>query len=274
MQPTPTIIESGHSGRGYWRDLYRYRELFYLLVWRDFLVRYRQTALGVAWAVIKPTATMAILTLVFGKVAKLSSGDLPYPLLVYAGILPWQMFSSAVSDSGSSLVNNVNLVSKVYFPRALIPAATTAISVIDFVVCLFLTALLMLWYQVVPPIQVIFLPLFAGLIFMASLGTALWCSALIVLYRDFRFVLPFALQLGMFLSPVGFSSATVPEEWQWLYYLNPLASLIDGFRWCLFGGSHTLWLPGLAIACGVTALVTYTGLRFFRRAERVFADII
>ncbi len=268
------VIEAGNSKRNYWRDLWRYRELFYFLAWRDLLIRYKQTVIGVVWSVIRPFLTMVVLTIAFGKVAQLPSGGIPYPLLVFCGLLPWQFFSTALSESGASLVNNSNLVSKVYFPRLVIPASSVITSFVDFMISAALLFAVMVWYRFVPPGNIIFLPAFILLAFAASFGAGLWISALMVNYRDFRFIVPFIIQFGIYISPVGFSTFSVPDAWRTVFSLNPIVGVIDGFRWCLLGGTHVLFLPGLASSVAGVVLLLTTGIWYFRRTERTFADVI
>lgn len=273
------VIEAGHTDRQYWRDIWRYRELFYFLAWRDILVRYKQTVIGVAWGVIRPLLTMLILTVVFGRLAKLPSDGVPYPVLVFCGMLPWHFFATAFAESSSSLVTSSNMISKVYFPRLVVPASSVITSFVDFLISGVLLVALMLYYGVTPSIGVFALPLFIILAFAAALGAGLWVSAAMVRYRDFRFVVPFVVQFGLYLSPVGFTSAVaaphvLPGAWQLLYWLNPLAGVIDGFRWAILGGAHQLYWPGLLLSCGVIAVTIITGLRYFRRTEKTFADII
>ena len=268
------IIEAGRSERHYWRDLWRYRELFYFLAWRDLLIRYKQTIVGVAWSLIRPILTMLVLTLVFGKFGKMPSGGVPYPLLVFTGLLPWQFFSTAMSESGNSLVGNSNLISKVYFPRLVVPASSVITSFVDFLISSGFLILLMLWYHFLPSATILALPLFVLLAFGVSLGAGLWIAALMVQYRDFRFIVPFCVQFGLYISPVGFSSSVVPEQWRLLYFLNPMVGIIDGFRWCLLGGEHHLFLAGVAASSAGTAILMTTGVWYFRRTEKTFADVI
>jgi lipopolysaccharide transport system permease protein len=268
------IIEAGKVEGQYWRDLWRYRELFYFLAWRDILVRYKQTVVGVAWSLIRPVLTMIVLTIVFGKFGKMPSGGVPYPILVLCGILPWQFFSTALSESGNSLVNNANLVSKVYFPRLVVPASSVITSLVDFLISGAFLVLLMTWYRAMPSPNVILLPLFVVLAFVAAFGAGIWIAALMVKYRDFRFIVPFIVQFGLYISPVGFSSNVVPAEWRLLYSLNPVVGIMDGFRWAILGGEHTLYMPGLlASVAGISAMLV-TGIWYFRRTERTFADVI
>jgi lipopolysaccharide transport system permease protein len=268
------LIEAGRAERQYWRDLWRYRELFYFLAWRDLLVRYKQTVVGVAWSLIRPLLTMLVLTVVFGKLGKMPSGGIPYPLLVYCGMLPWQFFATAMSESGNSLVANSNLISKVYFPRLIITASSVITSFVDFLISAGFLVALMIWYRYTPPATIALLPFFIVLVFAASLGVGLWISALLVQYRDFRFIVPFIVQFGLYLSPVGFQSNLVPERFRLLYGLNPMVGVIDGFRWCLLGGQQHLNLSSLLISViGIVALVV-GGIWYFRKTEQTFADVI
>jgi lipopolysaccharide transport system permease protein len=269
-----TVIEAGRSGRLYLRDLWKYRELFLFLAWRDLLVRYKQTVVGVAWSLIRPLLTMLVLTIVFGKLGRMPSGGVPYPLLVFAGLLPWQFFASVMSDSGNSLVANSGLISKVYFPRLVIPAGTLVISLVDFLISLVFLVALLIWYQYVPPATIALLPLFLLLAIAVSFGAGVWVAALMVKYRDFRFVVPFVIQFGLYISPVGFLSSIVPERLRFLYALNPMVGVIDGFRWCILGGQHTLNGPALAIAIAEGLVLLATGIWYFRHTERTFADVI
>lgn len=267
-------IEAGKTEREYWRDLWKYRELFYFLAWRDLLVRYKQTVVGVAWSLIRPLLTMLILTLVFGKFGKMPSGGVPYALLVFCGTLPWQFFATALSESGNSLVSNSNLISKIYFPRLIVPAGSVITSLADFSISAIFLAVLMIWYRFAPPANIAFLPVFVLLAFAASLGIGLLVSALMVKYRDFRFIVPFVVQFGLYISPVGFLSSVVPDRFRLLYSLNPMVGVIDGFRWCLLGGQATIYWPGLALSVVSVAVLATTGVWYFRRMERTFADVI
>ena len=270
-----TIIEPGRQERNYWRDLWRYRELFYVLAWRDVVVRYKQTFIGAAWALIRPFLTMVVFTIIFGQIAKLSSdGTAPYPLMVFAGMLPWTFFSTGLSEASSSLIANANLISKVYFPRLIVPTATIVVAFADFLVTLLLLIGMMAWYRFAPGWQIAVLPAFVLLAFVASIGPALWITALNVRYRDFRYVIPFIVQFGLYISPVGFSSSVVPEQWRLLYSLNPMVGIIDGFRWCLLGGQAQLYPPGLVAGVAVAAFFFWFGIRRFRKAEASFADLI
>jgi lipopolysaccharide transport system permease protein len=268
------VLESGRAEKNYWRDLWHYRELFQVLAWRDVAVRYKQTIIGVAWALIRPFATMIVFTVIFGRVAKLpSDGAAPYALLVFAGMLPWTFFSTALSEASSSLVNNANLISKVYFPRLIVPTSTVVVAFIDFLISFSLLVLMMVYYQWMPGWQIVLLPVFVLLAFLASLGPALWITSLNVKYRDFRYIIPFIVQFGLYISPVGFSSNVIPEKWRLLYSMNPVVGVIDGFRWCILGESTIYW-PEFAASLFVTAFFLWFGIRQFRKMERTFADLI
>ena len=269
------VIEAGRRERNYWPDLWRYRELFRVLAWRDLSVRYKQTVIGVLWALVRPVLTMLVFTVIFGQIARLpSDGTAPYPLMVLAGILPWTFFSTGLSEASNSLINNANLISKVYFPRLIVPTATVVVALVDFLISFSILVLMMAWYQFLPGWQIVVLPIFVLLAFFASVGPALWITALNVKYRDFRYVIPFIVQFGLYVSPVGFSSSVVPEQWRLLYSLNPMVGVIDGFRWCILGGQSGLYAPGLAISIGVTAFFLWFGIQRFRKMEKSFADLI
>jgi lipopolysaccharide transport system permease protein len=271
---TEIVIEAGRAEGQYWRDLFRYRELFYFLAWRDVLVRYKQTVIGILWAVLRPFLTMTVFVLVFGRIAKLPSEGIPYPILVFAAMLPWQLFSTSLSEGSNSLISNANLISKVYFPRLIVPASAVIVSFVDFAISSVLLALLMVWYQFWPSWHLLALPLFTLLALMASMGAGLWLAALNVQYRDFRYVVPFLVQFGLYLSPVGFSSSVIPEKWRLFYALNPMVGVIDGFRWSVSGGRSALYLPALWISAGVVLFLLVSGVWYFRRMERTFADVI
>lgn len=273
--PQTLIIEPGLAERHYWRDLWRYRELFYVLAWRDISVRYKQTIIGLAWALVRPLLTMLVFTVVFGRLAKLpTEGAAPYALMVFAGLLPWQFFSTALAESSNSLIDNSNLISKVYFPRLIVPTAAVMVSFVDFLISFAILIGLMLWYQFLPGWQIFILPLFVIMAFLASLGPGLWITALNVKYRDFRYVIPFIVQIGLYVSPVGFSSSVVPEDWRLPYSLNPVVGVIDGFRWAILGGESALYMPGFLLSWGVITFFLWLGVRQFRRMEKSFADLI
>ncbi len=268
------IVDSEGSDRQYWRDLLDFRDLFYFLAWRDIIIRYKQTIIGIGWAVIQPLMTMIIFTVVFGRIARLESTAAPYPILVLSGVLAWQFVAQSVAAASNSLVGSANLVSKVYFPRMLVPAATIAISVVDLGVALLLLGAMMVAYSFSPSINIIALPLFIALGALLALGLGVWLSALAVKYRDVRFAVPFAIQLGLFLSPVGFSSSVIDEQWRLLYALNPLVGIIDGFRWSIIGGPLRFPMEEATISLVVASLVLLAGVRFFRKTERTLADVI
>jgi lipopolysaccharide transport system permease protein len=269
------IIESGRLERQYWADVWRYRELFYFLAWRDLLVRYKQTVFGIAWALLRPLLVMLVFTVVFSKIAKLpSEGTAPYTILVFAAMLPWQFFASALTESSGSLISNVNLVSKIYFPRLIVPTSTIITSFVDFLISLAILVALMGWYRYVPTWHVLLLPLFMALAIFLAIGIGVWLCALTVKYRDFRYVVPFIVQFGLYVSPVGFSSSVVPHKWRLLYSLNPMVGIIDGFRWALIRGEQHLYWPSIALSIGLSAVLCGFGTRYFRKTERTFADVI
>ena len=269
------LIEAGRSEKNYWRDLWRYRELFYFLAWRDILVRYKQTVIGIAWALIRPFLTMLIFTFIFSKVAKLPSpGSIPYPLLVFAAMLPWQFFSTALGEASNSLIGNANIISKVYFPRLIVPAGSVITSFVDFLITLVLMAGMMVWYAFLPDWRLLTLPLFMALAFGSAFGAGLWLCALNVRYRDFRYIVPFIVQFGLYLSPVGFSSNIVPEGLRLIYACNPMVGVIDGFRWALLRGQSPLAGSALIASALVTSVLCLSGIWYFRRTEKSFADII
>lgn len=269
------VLEPGRAEQHYWRDIWAYRQLFAILAWRDLAVRYKQTVIGVTWALIRPVATMIVFTVVFGKLAKLpSEGAAPYAVMVFAGMLPWTFFSTAISEASNSLISNSNLISKVYFPRLIVPTAVAAVVFVDFLISFVILLALMAWYRFLPGWQIAFLPIFTLLAFLASLGPGLWITALNVKYRDFRYVIPFLVQVGLYISPVGFSSNLIPEQWKLVYSLNPLVGIIDGFRWCILGGQSAMHWPSLCLSVAVTALFLWLGLSTFRKMEKSFADLI
>jgi lipopolysaccharide transport system permease protein len=274
MHNREITIEAGRTENQYWRDLWRYRELFYFLAWRDILVRYKQTTIGIAWALIRPFLTMIVFTIVFGNLAKLPSGGAPYPILVFAAMLPWQFFSSALSECSNSLITNSNMISKVYFPRLIVPTSAIIVSFVDFLISGIILIALMVWYHFVPDWRILTLPFFILIAFAAAIGGGLWLAALTVEYRDFRYIVPFIVQIGLYISPVGFSSSIVPEQWRLLYSLNPMVSVIDGFRWAILGGNSTLFWPGFILSLGLVILFLVSGIWYFRKTERTFADVI
>jgi lipopolysaccharide transport system permease protein len=269
------VLKAGSAEQHYWSDFWRYRELLAILAWRDVAVRYKQTVIGIAWAVVRPFLTTLVFTFVFSRLAKLpSDGSTPYPILVFAGMLPWFLFSSILGEASNSLVNNAGLVGKVYFPRIIIPASAAVVALVDFSINLVLMFGLMLWFGFWPDWKVLLLPGFVLLAVLASLGPALFITALNVKYRDFRYIIPFIVQFGLYVSPVGFSGSVVPERWRLVYSLNPVVGVIDGFRWCLLGGESPLSIPGFLMSLGVVAFFLWFGIWFFRRTERSFADLL
>jgi lipopolysaccharide transport system permease protein len=268
------VIEAGRAERQYWQDIWRYRELFYFLAWRDILVRYKQTAIGIAWALIRPFITMVVFTVVFGNLAKLPSEGVPYPILVFSAMLPWQFFANALSECSNSLIGNANLISKVYFPRLIVPISAIVVSFVDFMISGIILLGLMAWYNYVPTWRILMLPVFVAIAFAASIGAGLLFASLNVKYRDFRFIVPFITQIGLYISPVGFSSSIVPEQYRLLYSLNPMVGVIDGFRWSILGGDAKLYLPGFALSLGLVLLMLIAGVVYFRKVERTFADVI
>ena len=269
------IIEAGKTEKNYWKDIWRYRELFYILSWRDIKVRYKQTVIGAAWSIIRPLLTMIVFTIIFSRVAKMPAGlDAPYAILVYAGMLPWTFFSASLSEASNSLIGNTNLISKVYFPRLIIPAATVITSLVDFAISFVLMLGLFVWYQYTPGWQMLLLPLFLFLAFIASIGVGLYLTAMNVKFRDFRYIVPFIVQFGLYISPVGFNSNNIPEKWRLVYALNPMVGVIDGFRWCLLNGQQKLYWDTMLISSFVSLLFLWIGIRQFRKMEKSFADLI
>ena len=268
------VIEAGRTEQQYWKDIWRYRELFYFLAWRDILVLYKQTAIVIAWALIRPFLTMVVFTVVFGQLAKLPSQGAPYPILVFSAMLPWQFFANSLSECSNSLIGNANLISKVYFPRLIVPTSTVVVSFVDFLVSGMILLGLMAWYNFVPSWRILTLPVFIAIACAASMGAGLWFASLNVKYRDFRYIVPFIVQFGLYISPVGFSSSVVPEKWQLLYSLNPIVGVIDGFRWAILGGESKLYLPGFLLSLALVFLLLFSGVWYFRKTERTFADVI
>ena len=268
------IIEAGRTEKQYSHDIWKYRELFYFLAWRDILVRYKQTFIGVAWALIRPFLTMVVFTIVFGNIAKLPSEGVPYPILVFSAMLPWQFFSNSLSECSNSLISNSNLISKIYFPRLIVPTSAVVVSFVDFLVSGMILLGLMAWYNFVPSWRILTLPFFIAIAFAASMGAGLWLASLNVKYRDFRYIVPFIVQFGLYISPVGFSSNIVPQNWRFLYSLNPMVGVIDGFRWAILGTQYNIYLPGFLLSLFIVAFFVITGIWYFRKTERTFADVI
>jgi lipopolysaccharide transport system permease protein len=268
------VIEAGGRERHYWKDIWLYRELFYFLAWRDILVRYKQTVIGIAWSIIRPLLTMIVFTVVFGKLAKFPSTGVPYPILVYAAMLPWQFFANSLSESSNSLITNSSILTKVYFPRLIVPISTIVVCLLDFLISFSILIVLMVGYKFMPSWKIITLPIFLLLALLVALGVGLWLSALNVKYRDFRYIIPFIVQFGLYISPVGFSSSIVPEKWRLLYSINPMVGVIDGFRWAILGGETRIYWPGFIVSLALIFLILALGLHYFRKTERSFADVI
>ena len=267
------VLESGRADKHYWKDLWRYRELFYILSWRDIKVRYKQTVLGAAWSIIRPLLTTIIFTIVFSKIAKLDNpGNAPYALMVFAGMLPWQFFSNALSESSNSLIGNANLITKVYFPRLIIPASSVITSLVDFAISFLILIVMMFWYHYIPSWHIVFLPVFIILAFLCAFGVGLYLTAVNVKYRDFRYIIPFIIQFGLYITPVGFSSSVIGEKWKSLYALNPMVGIIDGFRWCILGDPMN-W-NSFIFSVLVILVFLIIGVTYFRKMEKSFADNI
>jgi lipopolysaccharide transport system permease protein len=269
------VLKAGRAEQHYWHDLWVYRELFAILAWRDVAVRYKQTVIGFAWAILRPFITMVVFTVIFGRIAKLpNETSAPYPIMVFAGMLPWFLFSTILSEASSSVVGSSNLIGKVYFPRIIIPTSSAVVALVDFAINLGMLFALMIWYGFAPSWRIVLLPGFIALAIFASLGPALLITALNVKYRDFRYIIPFIIQIGLYVSPVGFSSAVIPAQWRFWYSLNPVVGVIDGFRWCLLAGNSALYIPGFLCSLAVVAIFLWVGIAYFRRTERSFADLI
>jgi len=274
MPDRELLIKPGKSVQGIFRELWEYRDLFMFLAWRDILVRYKQTVIGISWSVIRPLLTMAIFVIVFGKIAKLPDGGVPYPILVFAAMLPWQLFSNTVSESSNALIGNASMVSKIYFPRIILPTTSMIVGLVDFFIAFVLLLLLMAWYGMYPSWKFLLLPPLVMLAAISSVGVGYLISALNVKYRDFRYVVPFIVQLGLYISPVGFSSSVIGEQWRLAYSLNPMVGVIDGFRWAILGSDTAIYWPGFAISVALSVALFIGGARYFLRTERSFADVI
>lgn len=270
------VIEAGRTEKNYWKDLWRYRELFYILSWRDIKVRYKQTVLGVLWAIIRPLLTMIVFTFVFGRIAKMPvAGTAPYSIMVFAGLLPWQFFSNSLTESSNSLVGNERLITKVYFPRLIIPVSSVITSFIDFLISFALLLALFIIYRYTPPVQIFLMPMFWIMAFLASFGPGLYLTALNVKYRDFRYIIPFIVQFGLFISPVGYSSMQVGSKWQAIYSLNPMVGVIDAFRWCIVKDAPNPMLQHpFYISLTVIVFFMWLSIYQFRKMEKNFADLI
>ena len=274
MSNEELVIEAGRSEKNYWKDLWRFRELFYILSWRDIKVRYKQTVIGGAWSIIRPLLTTLIFTFVFNRVARLDApGGVPYTLMVFTGMLPWQFFANALGEASNSLISNTNLVSKIYFPRMIIPASSVITSLVDFAVSLLILAGMMIYYKTLPDIKILLLPVFMLLALLCAFGVGLYITALNVKYRDFRYIIPFIVQIGLYITPIGFSSNIVPPEWRLVYSLNPMVGIVDGFRWCILGAEEMYW-PGFIISLVVIIFFLILGIWYFRKTEKGFADNI
>lgn len=267
------IIEPGYTKKQYWKDIYKYRDLFFFLAWRDILVRYKQTSIGIAWALLQPLFTVTIFTFVFGKIANLPSGGIPYCIIVLCALLPWQFFASGFAESSNSLIANSNLITKIYFPRIIIPLSSIAVFFVDFLISTTLLLALMLFYHITPNLNVLFFPLFLAMLFAFTASAGLLIGSLNVKFRDFRYIIPFITQLGLYASPVGYSTSAIPDKWKLLYYLNPMAGIIDGFRWAILG-DKSLYLPGLFSSIIIITLFLSFSILYFRKVEKNFADII
>lgn len=272
--PYSLTVEANKPEQNYWIDLWRYRELFYILAWRDIAVRYKQTLIGILWAFLRPFLTMMIMVFIFGKIAKLPSEGVPYPIFVFAALLPWQFFATSFSDAGNSLISNANLITKIYFPRLIIPAGTVIVAAVDFMISGVILLAMMVWYRFMPGWQMLLIPLFLSLAILASFGASLLVTSLNVKYRDIRHIIPFVVQIGLYVSPVGFSTTLVPEHLRTFYYLNPMVAVIDGFRWAISGGRTAFNMTELLLACLSVLVLLVIGLAYFRKTERTFADVI
>jgi len=275
MKNKKLVIKAGRIESQYWQDLWHYRGLFYFLAWRDLLVRYKQTAIGIVWALLRPFITMIVFTVIFGQIVKVPNPpNIPYALLVFAGLLPWQFFSNALSECSNSLIFNANLISKVYFPRLIVPGSSVIVSFVDFMISGVILIGIMAWYNFVPDWRIMTLPIFIAISFAAAMGGGLWLAALNLEYRDFRIIVPFIVQFGLYISPVGFCSDIVPQRWRLLYSINPMVGVIDGFRWAILGGNYQIYWPGFTLSMILVALLLASGIWYFRKMERTFADVI
>ena len=268
------IIEPNKTSVDFFRELIKYRELFFFLAWRDIIVRYKQTVIGIAWSIIKPFLSMVIFTVVFGRIAKLPSEGVPYPIMVFSALLPWQYFSNALSASSSSVINASHMVGKIYFPRLILPTSSVLVSVVDFLISFVMLCILMLIYGFMPSPYIFLLPFFFIPATTTALGVGYFLASLNVKYRDFVHLVPFIVQFGLYVSPVGFSSSVIPERWRLLYSLNPMVGVIDGFRWCIQGTSVSLYMPAFIISILASTAIFIFGLNFFRKTEKTFADFI
>jgi len=279
MSQHRVVIEPESIQRNYWKDIWKFRELFYFLAWRDLLVRYKQTAIGILWSVLRPLLTLGVMAFIGWLFESNVPEGTPRILLVAAATLPWTFFSTAFSESASSLITNSNLLTKVYFPRMIVPASTIIVCLVDFLISFILFIVLMLFYQYSPGWQILMLPLFLLLALIAAFGAGIYIAALNVKYRDFRYIVPFIVQFGLYVSPIAFASTDIylseriPEWAKWIYSLNPMVSVIDGFRWCLLGNTTIYW-PGFLLSFAMSTSLLVYGIYYFRKTERSFADII
>ncbi len=268
------IREAGKEELHYWRDIWRYRELFFFFAWRDILVRYKQTIVGIAWCLLRPAIATLILTFIFSKLANLPSLDMPYPILVFSGMLPWQFFSTSLNDAAGSVVGSASMITKIYFPRIIIPISTVIVNLVDLAISVVILIFLMMWYSYLPSWKIIFMPFFIMIAVILSFGFGLWFASLNVKYRDIRYVIPFAVQIGMYISPIGFSSAIVPDSWKLAYSINPLVGVIDGCRWAISGNSAQLYWQSIAISVLSSCILLVLSVLYFRKTEKYFADVI
>lgn len=268
------IIENSKTEKNYWKDVFRYRQLFFFMAWKEFLIRYKQTIMGLSWSVVRPILTMIVFTFIFGNVAKMPSSGVPYQILVYSGLLPWQFFTESFTHSSNSLIQNNNLISKVYFPRIIIPASSIFVSLVDFTISFAVFCLLMLVYGFMPSINILLIPLFVILTAIIAYGVGLFFATLNVKYRDVKYVVPFVVQMGLYISPVGFSASVIPAKWKFVYSLNPMVGIIDGFRWAIIGGEFRLNIQALITTTILAIALLGTSLLFFRKSEKKFADVI
>ena len=269
------IIEPNKTTADFVLELLQFRQLFFFMALRDILVRYKQTVVGVAWAVIRPLLSMIIFTVIFGRVAKLpTEGSAPYPIMVFSALLPWQYFASSMQSGAGSLQKAAQMISKIYFPRLILPTSAVLVSAVDFLISFVMLIILMIVYRFMPSPYIILLPVFFIPATLAALGIGYWFSAIGVRYRDFNHIMPFIVQFGMYVSPVGFSSSVIPVRWRLVYSLNPMVGVIDGFRWCIQGTSQSLYVPAFIISIVSSLIMFYFGLRYFRKTEKTFADFI
>lgn len=274
MKDYDILIEPDKSSKYYWKELYSYRELFLFLAWRDILVRYKQTVIGITWSILRPLLTMIVFTIVFGKLAKMPSDGVPYQILVFSALLPWQFFSNTIRGSSNSIISNSNMISKIYFPRIIIPTTSMIVNLIDLFISFAILIVIMIIYKFVPTVNILFVPFLLVLLIINSLGLGYLISSLNVKYRDFRYIIPFFLQFGLYISPVGFNSSIIPQKWRLIYSLNPMVGVIDGFRWAIIGEKFQLYLPGFILSIGISIIIFIGGFLVFRKTERKFADVI